>query len=81
MILFFSGTGNSRYAARRLAEALDAEPAVSINEYLKAAARVILLRTRPMCLLRPHTLGSFRVWFGISSARPVFAAARMPTLC
>lgn len=36
MILFFSGTGNSRYAARRLAEALDAEPAVSINEYLKA---------------------------------------------
>ena len=35
MVLYFSGTGNSRYVARRIAEALH-EPLFSINDRVKA---------------------------------------------
>ena len=35
MVFYFSGTGNSKYAAQRIAEALD-EPLLSLNERIKA---------------------------------------------
>ena len=35
MILYFSGTGNSRYAAQRMADALG-EPLLSLNDRIKA---------------------------------------------
>ena len=39
MILYFSGTGNSRYAALRLGE-LTGEPVNSINQCLKEGAAI-----------------------------------------
>ena len=35
MILYFSGTGNSKYAARRIADALG-EPLLSLNDRIKS---------------------------------------------
>ena len=35
MILYFSGTGNSQYAARRIADALG-EPLLSLNDRIKS---------------------------------------------
>ena len=35
MILYFSGTGNSKYAAQRMAEALN-EPLLCMNDRIKA---------------------------------------------
>ena len=36
MVFYFSGTGNSKYAAQRIAEALD-EPLLSLNADLRMA--------------------------------------------
>ena len=40
MIYYFSGTGNSKYASLKIAEALNVE-AISLNEYLKKGINVI----------------------------------------
>ena len=53
MILYFSGTGNSQWAARRLAEALDDE-VVSINCIMKEGTSAPLRSRKPfvfVCLL------------------------------
>lgn len=52
MILYFSGTGNSRYAARRLAEQLKDE-AVSINTYLKEEKQGVFESSRPYVFVMP----------------------------
>lgn len=53
MILYFSGTGNSRWAARRLAEALGDAEVVSINDALKAGEAPALRSERPIAVVAP----------------------------
>ena len=53
MILYFSGTGNSRWAAQRLAEALGDDEVVSINDALKAGEAPTLRSERPIMVVAP----------------------------
>lgn len=53
MILCFSGTGNSRWAARRLAELLGDSDAVSINDALKEGGPAALRSERPLVAVSP----------------------------
>ena len=53
MILYFSGTGNSQWAARRLAEALDDE-VVSINCIMKEGTSAPLRSRKPFVLSLIH---------------------------
>ena len=53
MILYFSGTGNSRWAARRLADALGDDEVVSINDALKAGEAPTLRSERPIMVVAP----------------------------
>ncbi len=53
MILYFSGTGNSRWAARRLADALGDAEVVSINDALKAGEAPALRSERPIAVVAP----------------------------
>lgn len=52
MILYFSGTGNSRYAALRLGE-LTGEPVNSINQYLKEGAAIGLYSKNHYVVVSP----------------------------
>ena len=52
MILFFTGTGNSRYIARRIADSLGDE-LLNMNERIKALTVVLFLSFR-------LTVGAFR---------------------
>ena len=52
MILYFSGTGNSQWAARRLAEALDDE-VVSINCIMKEGTSAPLRSRKPFVFVAP----------------------------
>lgn len=53
MVLYFSGTGNSQFAALRLVELLAEEAAVSINRYLKLGENAVLHSDRPLVFVAP----------------------------
>lgn len=53
MVLYFSGTGNSQYAALRLAEMIGEGEPVSINRYLKSGERAVLRSDRPLVFVAP----------------------------
>ena len=52
MILYFSGTGNSRYVAKMMGEELKDE-AVSINDRLKTGNREALVSKTPFVVVSP----------------------------
>ena len=52
MVLYFSGTGNSRYVARRIAEALH-EPLFSINDRVKANDTAPVSTGRQLIVVSP----------------------------
>lgn len=52
MVLYFSGTGNSQFAADRIAENIGDE-VVSINHYLKTGEKVTIESKRPLVFVTP----------------------------
>ncbi len=52
MVLFFSGTGNSRYTAKRIAS-VTGDETVSINAHIKSGARGIFQSERPYVVVCP----------------------------
>ena len=92
MVLYFSGTGNSKYAARRIAEALD-EPLLSLNERIKAGdttpvkvgARLVVVTPtyawRIPRVVREHLRktalpGAEQVWFVMTCGSEIGSADR-----
>lgn len=53
MILYFSGTGNSRWAARQLAEHLGDGDIVSVNDALREGSAPALRSERPFVVVAP----------------------------
>lgn len=53
MILYFSGTGNSQFAALQLAEIIGDDEVVSINRYLKTGDKVTIRSKRPLVFVAP----------------------------
>ncbi len=53
MILYFSGTGNSRWAARQLAEHLGDGDIVSVNDALRQGSVPALRSERPFVVVAP----------------------------
>lgn len=53
MVFYFSGTGNSQFAALRLAEMLGDQQVVSINRYLKSGERAVVRSDRPLVFVAP----------------------------
>lgn len=56
MVLYFSGTGNSRYAARRIAQIAEDE-VLSINERLKTGDRSPVKSDKPLVFVGPVYAG------------------------
>lgn len=92
MILYFSGTGNSKYAARRIADALG-EPLLSLNDRIKsgdtspvdAGERLVLVtptyawripRVVRDWLLRTELRGAKRAWFVMTCGSEIGHAER-----
>ena len=92
MILYFSGTGNSRYAAQRMADALG-EPLLCLNDRIKAGdtapietgARLILVtptyawripRIVENWLLRTELVGARQAWFVMTCGSEIGSAAK-----
>ena len=92
MILYFSGTGNSRYAAQRMADALG-EPLLCLNDRIKAGdtapietgARLILVtptyawripRIVENWLLRTELIGARQAWFVMTCGSEIGGAAK-----
>ena len=92
MILYFSGTGNSRYAAQRMAEALG-EPLLCLNDRIKAGdtapietgPRLILVtptyawripRIVEDWLLRTELVGARQAWFVMTCGSEIGSAAK-----
>ena len=53
MVLYFSGTGNSQFAALRLAEGIGDDEVVSINRHLKEGKHAALRSERPLVFVAP----------------------------
>lgn len=53
MILYFSGTGNSQFAALQLAEITEDHHIVSINHYLKTGKKASFQSDRPLVFVAP----------------------------
>ena len=92
MILYFSGTGNSKYAARRIADELG-EPLLSLNDRIKsgdtspvdAGERLVLVtptyawripRVVRDWLLRTELRGAKRAWFVMTCGSEIGHAER-----
>lgn len=92
MILYFSGTGNSRYAAQRMAEALG-EPLLCMNDRIKAGdtapietgPRLIVVtptyawripRIVEDWLLRTELVGARQAWFVMTCGSEIGSAAK-----
>ena len=92
MILYFSGTGHSKYAARRIADALG-EPLLSLNDRIKsgdtspvdAGERLVLVtptyawripRVVRDWLLRTELRGAKRAWFVMTCGSEIGHAER-----
>ena len=63
MILYFSGTGNSKYAAQRIADALG-EPLLNMNERIKANDTSPPKPANALPSSRPPTPGASRASCG-----------------
>ena len=61
MVLYFSGTGNSRYLARRIAEGLDM-PLYDLNACIKAGNTAPVQTGRDVCWSRLPTHGASPGW-------------------
>ena len=92
MILYFSGTGNSKYAARRIADALG-EPLLSLNDRIKSGditplavnGRLVLVMPtyawRIPRIVRDHLLrtelrGARETWFVMDCGSEIGNAAK-----
>ena len=92
MILYFSGTGNSKYAAQRMAEALG-EPLLCMNDRIKAGdtapietgPRLIVVtptyawripRIVEDWLLRTELVGARQAWFVMTCGSEIGSAAK-----
>ncbi len=92
MIFYFSGTGNSKYAAQRMADALD-EPLLCLNDRIKAGdtapigtgARLIIVtptyawripRIVEDWLLRTELGGARQAWFVMTCGSEIGNAAK-----
>ena len=92
MIFYFSGTGNSKYAAQRMADALD-EPLLCLNDRIKAGdtapigtgARLIIVtptyawripRIVEDWLLRTELVGARQAWFVMTCGSEIGNAAK-----
>ena len=71
MILYFSGTGNSKYAARRIADALG-EPLLSLNDRIKSGDTLGAIARR----YRVTTAQLMR-WNGIKNAHKLRLGQRI----
>lgn len=76
MIVYFSGTGNSRYCAKLLAEWLD-DTVLDAIPFIREGARQSWPLMRPGSLWRRSIAGSYRMYSRILSAAVVFPAAGM----
>ena len=74
MILYFTGTGNSRYVARRLGQLLS-DNVASINQALKENQTGVYHSDRPLWWSARFTPGSCPEWCGISCCPPGLPAA------
>lgn len=72
MIVYYTGTGNSRYVAQRFAAALG-DDLITANEYIKNDTPADLHSDRPWVLSHRRTGGRSRTFL-----RPFSAAAASP---
>lgn len=63
MILYFSGTGNSRHAAQRMADALG-DTLLSLNDRIRSGDTSPLKRVSVWSSSPPPTPGASPVWCG-----------------
>ena len=61
MVLYFTGTGNSRYLARRIAEGLEM-PLYDLNACIKAGDTAPVQTGRDVVLVTPTVLPLFWLW-------------------
>ena len=66
MILYFSGTGNSKYVAKRIADALG-DALVNLNDRIKASDTSLVKPASELLSLCQLTLGAFRVSYATGS--------------
>ena len=69
MVLYFTGTGNSRYLARRIAEGLDM-PLYDLNACIKAGDTAPVQTGRDVVLVNLPTHGASPGWCRSGWARP-----------
>lgn len=53
MVLYFSGTGNSQYAAIQIAKMIADDEVISINSYLKTGKKAVIHSERPLVFVAP----------------------------
>lgn len=61
MIIYFTGTGNSRHLAKKVGEAINEIP-VNSFEYIKERKKAALTAIPPMFLYARLTLGKYRTF-------------------
>ena len=69
MVLYFTGTGNSRYLARRIAEGLEM-PLYDLNACIKAGDTAPVQTGQDVVLVTPTTHGVFPGWCPSGWATP-----------
>ncbi len=74
MIVYYTGTGNSRYVAQRFAAALG-DDLIIANEYIETTRPPTCIPTGRGCSSRRHTAGRSRTFSQISSAAAALPAA------
>lgn len=63
MILYFSGTGNSRHAAQRMADALG-DTLLSLNDRIRSGDTSPVETGERLVIVTPPTPGASPVWCG-----------------
>ncbi|MGN1339585.1 MAG: flavodoxin domain-containing protein, partial [Oscillospiraceae bacterium] len=58
MVLYFSGTGNSRYAAEKIAQ-ISGDELISINERIKSGDHSGISSDKPLVFVGPVYAGRF----------------------
>ena len=53
MVLYFSGTGNSQFAALQIAKLTDDDEIISINKYLKSGKKTTIRSGNPLVFVAP----------------------------
>ena len=73
MVLYFTGTGNSRYLARRIAERLEM-PLYDLNACIKVGDTAPVQTGRDVVLVKPT--GAERIWFVMDCGSEIGNAAK-----